>query len=74
MAAIGFVVVWSAILCSLVPIADPNDMVAVALARLSPLLGYWWPTIKLIIASILLIGSGAVIYFLGKASKEENRS
>ncbi len=70
MAAVGFVVVWSAILCSLAPVADPTDKVADALGRVSPLLGYWWPTIKLVIASAVMIGTGAVVYLLGKARKE----
>lgn len=70
MAGIGFVVVWSAILCSLVPSPDPEDPFEAYLATLSPLLAYWWPTIKLAIASLVLIGSGVVVYLLGKARRE----
>ncbi len=70
MAAVGFVVVWSAILCSLAPIADPKDKVAAYMTTISPLLGYWWPTVALLFAATIMVGTGAVIYLLGKARRE----
>ncbi len=64
MAATGFVVVWSAILCSLVPPGKAAD------ASFAAQFAYWWPTLKLLFASVILIGAGAIVYLLGKAKKE----
>lgn len=50
--AIGFVVTLSAILCSLVPNPDAEDPLMV--------------TLKLVLASVVLLLSGAVFYVLGK--------
>ena len=70
MAGTGFVVVWSAILCSLAPVADPNDKVAAYMTTISPLLGYWWPTLMLAFAAAIMVGTGALVYVLGKANRE----